>query len=304
VNKLAQQFITFLLAISLVGCFGNKQPKEPKEYAYLAPLVKKEAKWGDAEWNVFIGSLNDKHLIDLALEWGVLNEASQGVNVLWRNKQKIFYVGDDNVNFVLDSLGGRQKTIDRLQNDLKSARFPLPFPFHKGVEWHDIVLWACKEAGTDQTYAHNSFDAELALINRIFEHNWDKLSEAQRKTVIENSALSKLSSHDKDAILVASGTAALGILNTAVGLSGFAFYTTMSSAIAAIANVFGVTLPFVVYTSASTVTGVLTGPVGWTLLAAASTGLVWYALKPDDAKVTRMVVSLHLLKAKALDDSL
>ena len=84
-------------------------------------------------------------------------------------------------------------------------------------------------------------------------------------------------------------------------MSGFAFYTTMSSAIAASTNMIGVTLPFVVYSGASTTVSILSGPVGWAIAALSSAGIALYSLTPDDKEVARMVVSLHLLKAKALE---
>ncbi|MGJ7523418.1 hypothetical protein ACSFA0_23260 [Variovorax sp. LT1P1] len=60
-------------------------------------------------------------------------------------------------------------------------------------------------------------------------------------------------------------TAAGGIV--VANLSGFALYTGASTALAAAAGAFGVTLPFAVYTSMSSTMAALIGPVGWAGLA-------------------------------------
>lgn len=299
-KKIAQQLIVYLLAISLIGCTTLKKD-QPKEYSYLAPVVQKDVMWGHGEWDKFITNLSDRHLSELALDWGVLDDKSEGVNVTWAGKQKLLSVGDPTV--AMGSKGGRHELAYKLRRELISAAYSVP-PIQRNVKWHEIVTWAGEKAGVNQPYAKNSFDAERALINKIFEKNWDKLDANQRKTVIGNSKLSELSAKDKAAIISASGTAALVTLNATVTLSGFTFYTTMSSVIAATANVIGVTLPFVVYTGTSTTIAALTGPVGWAILAAASTGLAIYASSPDEAKVTRMVISLHLIKARAIEESM
>ena len=105
-------------------------------------------------------------------------------------------------------------------------------------------------------------------------------------------------------MVAATGIAAHATIATAVSLSGFSFYTTMSSVFAATANVVGVTLPFAVYTTASSTFATLAGPVGWAILAAGSAGVGLYAMSPNEVKVTRMIISLHILKAKALNDSI
>ena len=290
------------MVASLIGCSTTSQLAHPKEYAYLAPFVKQDVRWGSDEWFSFITHLNDEHLCELSLDWGVLKETSPGINVIWgENKQKYISVG--NSKLALDSLGGRHKAIILLQKEINGAAYTFSM-FKDVVKWHEIVSWADKKNGESENVHHqNSFDGERALINRIFEKSWDKLTPAQRTAVIEKSKLSTLSDKDKAVMIAATGIAARATLATAITMSGFSFYTTMSSVIAATANVVGVTLPFVVYTTASSTVAVLTGPLGWALLAAGSAGVGLYAMSPDEARVTRMVISLHILKVKALNDS-
>lgn len=304
--KIVNQFFVYLLAIAIIGCSTNPIPvSQPKEYAYLASFVKKDTLWNSDDWFIFISHLNEKHLSELALDWGVLKETSPGIDVTWdknNSKQKLISVG--NPKKAIDSLGGRQQAISLLQKEINCA-YKLICVFNdKDINWHEIVIWAAEKNGLNKSqYTKSSFEAERALINRFFEKNWDQLTPKQRKEVLEKSEITGLSVNDKNVMIAASGTAALATLNAGVALSGFTFYTTMSSVIASTASVVGVTFPFAVYTGASTTVATLSGPYGWTLLAASAAGLSLYKSWPDEAKVTRMIISLHVIKAKALEDS-
>lgn len=303
-KNLVQKIIVYLLVASLISCGYVNRPEviKPKEYAYLAPFINKDIRWGGDDWYTFVSHLNDKHLSELSLEWGILKESSPGINTTWIGTQKFLTVATPKI--ALNSLGGRQNTITLLQKTINGARYFTGNLLEKGVQWHGIVVWADKKNDVEQAlYDNSSFGAERALISTIFEKNWDELNTDQRKAVIEKSDLRNLPAKDKAAMIAATGAAALATLNATVVLTGFAFYTTMSSVIAATASVVGVTLPFAVYTGASTIIGTLTGPVGWSILAAASVGVGLYELSPDASKVTRMVISLHILKAKVLDES-
>jgi hypothetical protein len=191
-----------------------------------------------------------------------------------------------------------------LQKEINGAAYTIGM-FKNGVKWHEIVSWADAKNGVAQTELdQSSFDAERALLNKMFDKNWDSLNPDQRRAVLEKSTLSELSAKDKRAMVAATGVMARGLISTTIALSGFSFYTTMSSVMAASASVVGFTLPIAVYTTASSVAATFTGPLGWSILAAASAGVGLYALAPDEERVTRMVISLHILKAKALNDSM
>ncbi len=304
-NQFLKKLATYFFIASLVGCSNTIKHNDvvkPKEYAYLSTYINKDIRWGGDEWFDFVTHLNDKHLTELSLEWGILNKSSPGINVNWLGKQEILTVG--NPKIALDSIGGRQNSVKLLQKAINGSRYFTKDMFEKNVKWNDIVIWVNEKNGISSLKSYSgSFEAERALINRCFVNNWDRLSSAQRKSVIDNSSLRNISAQDKVAIIAAKGTIALATLNATVAVSGFAFYTTMSSVIAATSSVIGVTLPFAVYTGASTAVGTLTGPIGWSLLAASSAGLGLYALAPDTQQVSRMVMSLHILKVKVLEDS-
>lgn len=300
-RKIAQQLIAYLLAISLIGCATPKND-QPKEYAYLAPFVQKDVLWRHGESTGFISKLSDRHLSELALSWGILDDKSEGVNISWRNSQKDLSVGDPAA--AINSKGGRDKLAYELRRELISAASWFP-PGQRNLEWHEIVKSACKNIGLNGNDCNkkSSFEVESNLFNKVFEKSWDKLTAEQRKVVIERTNLRGLSDKDRTAIIAASGSAALTILRASVAVSGFAFYTTMSSVISTTAGVIGVTLPFVVYEATSTVLGTLAGPVGWALAGTSAAKLLYDVSKPNDAKVLQMVISLHLIKARALEES-
>jgi len=283
----------------LSGCMESSKPLAQNEYSYLRPYIKQGIQWSDNEFNEFISNLNDIHLCQLALEWHAIPESLPGISVSDNSGQKRTYIIDEKL--AIEGAGGRQDVIDDMKKKLLSRSYFIG-RFHKKIEWHEIVAWTARKAKVDESELRNSsYDVERTLLSKSFADSWDKLDSDQRNSVIQNSELNKISDQDKAAIVAATGAGALITLNATVAMSGFAFYTTMSSAIAASANVIGVTLPFAVYSGASTTVSALSGPVGWSIAALSSAGIALYALTPDEKEVSRMVVALHLLKSQALE---
>ncbi len=85
-----------------------------------------------------------------------------------------------------------------------------------------------------------------------------------------------------------------------VAFTGFAFYTTMSVTIATVAGAVGVTLPIATYTTASSVVGILSGPVGWAILGVAALGGLALAGRANLQKTTALIDQIHALKVEAL----
>jgi DnaJ-domain-containing protein 1 len=79
-------------------------------------------------------------------------------------------------------------------------------------------------------------------------------------------------------------------------LSGFGIYLATTTGLGAISSAIGVTFPWVVYQGATTVLGVILGPIGWALAGAAVAigGLVflnqWF--KRNDHKLTAVVIAI------------
>ena len=96
-----------------------------------------------------------------------------------------------------------------------------------------------------------------------------------------------------------SGTAAASTLAGSALFFGFAFYTTMSTAIAAIGALLGVAVPWVAFTSASTLVAFLaTNPFGWALLAVGVGASVWLG-GANEQKTAAFVCQINALRAAA-----
>jgi hypothetical protein len=140
------------------------------------------------------------------------------------------------------------------------------------------------------------------VVQDVFIQIWDKLTPEQRKQVLDSlDKDSKL--QDKAGIALAGGAAALTALSATVYFAGFAFYTTMSSVIFSTAGIFGLTVPFAAYAGASTTVGVLSGPVGWTILGLSALGSLVMLGSANEAKTAAFVTQVHLIKVQALKNS-
>lgn len=169
------------------------------------------------------------------------------------------------------------------------------------IDYHGIVAWCAKKVGIDSATRSftSTFDLEQEIVKRQFVEIWDKLSESQRRELLEKlDSENKLEDHA--AIAAMAGSAALAALSTSVYFAGFAFYTSMSVVIATVAGWFGVTLPFAAYTSASSTVAVLAGPIGWALGAVLLAAAVAWTGRANVKKTTAVVMQLHALKAGAL----
>lgn len=156
-----------------------------------------------------------------------------------------------------------------------------------------------------------TFILERQLLELVFISYWEKLDVEGRKALLEKRGVGKQSDsvvislhNDKAAIAsiaAMTGASALAALSATVAFSGFAFYTTMSATIAAVAATVGVTLPFAAYAGASTVVGVLSGPIGWAIAGVAGLGVLAFSFGRSDVRTTALVIGkIHALKIEAL----
>lgn len=173
------------------------------------------------------------------------------------------------------------------------------------LDYHKVVHWAAGRttvAGASSSTLSEelpTFVLERELYKRLFANVWDKLSPAQRQELLD-----QIDPHrklqDRAAIVAMGGAAALAALSTAAAFAGFALYTTMSVAIAMAAGALGVTVPFAAYMGASTAVALLSGPVGWAVLAALGLGGVALAGRANVGKTAVLVAQIHTLKVEAL----
>lgn len=79
-------------------------------------------------------------------------------------------------------------------------------------------------------------------------------------------------------------------------LSGFGIYLATTTGLGAISSAIGVTFPWVVYQGATTVLGVMLGPIGWGIAGAGAVagGIAFLSqlLKRNDQKLTTVVIAI------------
>ena len=177
-----------------------------------------------------------------------------------------------------------------------------PFKDKENVNYDEIVRWVAKKYDISGIETKSTIRIERLILSKMFADIWDKMTAEQRKAALEkmqnNSKIDNIAG-----ISLLSGSAALATLSTTVAFSGFAFYTGMSSLLCSAASVLGVTLPFATYVGASSTVAVLTGPVGWALIAVGAAVGAGFIGMPDYQKTAQMIVAIHLIKVDAIQKS-
>lgn len=222
----------------------------------------------------------------------------------------LWYCDSDRQKLILQSLGKEEEVYDveQIKRDVRwRASNAVTYPFREKTDYnyHDeILIWLAEEYDVPSNYVHAapSFVLERKIMDAVFIQIWDKLTPEQRKQVLDSlDKDSKLK--DKAGIALAGGAAALTALSATVYFAGFAFYTTMSSVIFSTAGIFGLTVPFAAYAGASTTVGILSGPVGWTILGLSALGSLLMLGSANEAKTAAFVTQVHLIKVQALKNS-
>ena len=277
-TQITQNIISILLAFALVvggGILIYKITISEKE-AELRKLTQEFSELVSAEWTI-----NDVQLFLESLPMSDLNE-----------------LGD-----LTDKSGATAKDLANHLVWLSSSKLIYLFKDKNDVDYQtEILLWAAEENGVDASGLSSSFLVERLLFEKKFAQIWDRLTTQQRIDLLDTMNVSGLSDNQKAALVAGSGAAAVTALSATVAFSGFAFYTTMSTVIATSAGLLGITLPFGVYSGASSTVAVLSGPIGWGLALVAGTGAAIWATAPDADKTTAFILALHTYKAKRADE--
>jgi len=183
----------------------------------------------------------------------------------------------------------------------------ITYPFRSNqVDYHSLVQWVARKKGVpdEQVQALPTFELERKIVDKYFEDLWNRLTPDQRRELLDRleKELGK-TIPNKGAIALMGGGAALAALAGVVNLTGFAFYIMMSVIICKIGAILGITFPFVVYTTASSVVAVLAGPIGWILAGTAFLGGFIWAQLPSVDKTASFIMALHFLKAQAFHEA-
>lgn len=287
---------SFLLsAFGVLGSLGctKQEALEQNPMAKVAPLVLPLEKWQGSQFLEFVTALPPKAIDDVLQAVGLpLKDASK--------------------TQPRDSARDAME-IQRKLHLISSSALLRPFGKARFFNYHETVSWVADRTGVKGRIVKEgtTFILERQLLELVFIRYWDKLNVEDRKAMLEKRGVGKQSdsggiSLQKDEAAIASiaaltGASALAALSATVAFSGFAFYTTMSATIASVAGAVGVTLPFATYAGASTVVGMLSGPIGWGIAGVAGLGALALSFGRSNVRTTALVIGkIHALKIEAL----
>ncbi len=248
---------------------------DEKRLAYLHSYVGRHLKWGSKELFQFVDALKPEHLNDFGSALEIPNFPTDRSAQIMAIHKEILYQSSNILTY-----------------EFKSA---------DSINYHELVVWCAGEVGISSDHANwtSTFDVEREILERLLANMWDKFSYEQRMQL-----LAKLDPKgvigNKPEIAAMSGAAAIGALSLTVYFTGFAFYTSLSVVLSAIAGILGVTLPFAAYATASSTVAILAGPIGWAIGAVLlAAGAAW-AGRASVKKTTAAILQIHSLKAGAL----
>jgi uncharacterized protein YaaW (UPF0174 family) len=274
---LVPAFVLIVVALIVLVVLIPSEPEKEAPYVDpLAPFVKADITWSASDLDQFLLACDSERLASL--------EAALTVES----------------TIPADDFEGKAGEIKKEFVWHSSNILAYPFKDTDEVDYHSVVQWVAKKHGVDSRFIDSdpTFILERRVLEKVFVQLWDGLTPEQRQELI-----AKIDPENKlSGVEVANlgGTAALAALAGTTYLSGFAFYTTMSTVIATVAGWAGVTLPIGVYTGASATVAFLTGPVGWVLIGIGATALMGRA---DLKETTAFVLQMHSLKVVALERS-
>lgn len=193
---------------------------------------------------------------------------------------------------------------DKLHNSLLHRCLP-----RRCFSLKQILLPTARNLELDEAIIadYDTLSLERAVYNRVFAQNWTYLNENERVHLLDQSGWG-LTPSDTIDLAALSGAGFMAGLSAAVKLTGFAFYTGMSSGLHALAtSMGGIVLPFAAYTGLSTAVSVATGPAGWILatLLAGSTIYKWLVRdrQTSEAIMLHTVLHLHNYKVSAMQQA-
>ena len=270
-----------IFSMSTLGLVSNVFAVGRKPISTAAPFVLPKLKWAPSHLIGFIKALPKDARLALKKSVDLLPSGAT----------------------VADLMSGEQdaKDIQKRVLWLSSNILTYPFKAASNLDYHALVTWVSAESGVAKSIVNSAatFTLERELFKMLFAQLWDKMTTKQRQDLlikVDSAGLIK----DKAAMAALGGAGALAALSTTVAFTGFAFYTTMSVAIASVASAIGVVLPFAVYGSAASLIGILSGPIGWAIMGLSAIGGMALAGRANLQKTTAFVARIHALKVEAL----
>lgn len=175
----------------------------------------------------------------------------------------------------------------------------------ESIDYDKTVRWVAEKILKEEKELHTltTFQVERLICEAFFEQIWDHMSVEDREKALKKMNVEGFDSNRIAGIAALGGSAALATLSTTVIFSGFAFYTGLSTVICTAAGVVGVVLPFSIYTGAAATAALLSGPIGWGLIALCSAGGAALLGSANYQKTAQMIIAIHLIKVDALEKS-
>jgi hypothetical protein len=166
-------------------------------------------------------------------------------------------------------------SIINIERELSKSLLPVNGLLQKQLTYNQVLdkLIRKKNLIIDSTDTIQQKEEKILLYK--FKKFVDNLSpEEKEKFETEIQKYTKENGISKDQALSVGAISTLTIAN----LSGFGLYLMASTIVGGLTSILGITLPFVFYTSMSSVLSIITGPVGWTV----GLGYIAYTFRNDN----------------------
>ncbi|PQD94340.1 hypothetical protein CYL18_15015 [Pradoshia eiseniae] len=140
-------------------------------------------------------------------------------------------------------------------------------------------------------------DVQLKEIGDSLEDFLNRLPEDQQRTIAEKLGINKITSSTIQQLVATNGAAI--VFASIVQVAGFAFYTTLTSVVAGIFGIVGITLPFAVYVSLTSAVAVIANPLFFIPIVIAGGGGL---LKWQNDKMKKAIAPVILMQIMMSSD--
>ena len=211
----------------------------------------------EKERNLLVRSFKRK---PLALESILLNLICEHLSI---DTSKVASIGD------LDDLGQEiQDWVIVLQKKISKNNF-------QGENIHDVIQYNVQKMfdNLSTEFEKKNKDEQKEIVKKIMEVI-DEMPDEQKEVLRKNLSIDSIS---QEAVSRAITTGALGVaFASLVDIAGFSAFTFAVEALAAIAGIVGLTLPFAAYTTLTSMMAALANPL---LIIPATVGLGYFMTK-------------------------
>jgi hypothetical protein len=152
------------------------------------------------------------------------------------------------------------RIVNAMYNDLKksSKKFAAYTSKENTTKIEQIIQYQMHSL-IDSINEKKLTDEQLIQIGDSLEEFLQDLPEKQQKEIADKLGINKITSSAIRQLVATNGTAV--VFAAIVQVAGFAFYTTLTSVIAGIFGLIGITLPFAVYATLTSAVAVIANPI-------------------------------------------